>query len=411
MQLASFIETIGSELGDSRRIARATEYVEALLTESAEPKTFAQLARLIGEDEPDRYRREQSFQHLVNGSGWDPVRLLRPAAEQIASEIDVKALMLVAAVFPHLGEHTPHYTDRRGGGQQIAAVMQIVGVDGRDRSVILPIRWRLSLEGREWLDPELRRRAEVDYAVGVHVSIHGRRQVEEARGWDGLSAAPIVAGPSYGWLRSHWLQASRQGQGPTYVVELPELAGWTSMAELEMLVSTRADDIRIEGPEAIAMAETGLGRDGGRRSEAWSFYELVGELGPERVVVCRPSDERGAGRGPRAWCTNLPIETFEERQRVVDLARLRRSASGYWHELRYGLLSAASYRGLSVKGWERHCALVTAAEAFRIHAGLEEPSRSLAVPAGSPRTESGPAWREEIASRPLNEHGIAVALR
>jgi hypothetical protein len=246
-RLPDFLNKIGGGLGDSRRIARATEYVAALLEDSSEPKSFAQLARLLSTDERDRYKREQSFQHLVNDSHWDPDELLRPAAERIAEEIEVRAMMLLAVVFPHLGEHLPQYPDRRHRRQQIASVLQLVGRDRRTgEPAILPIRWRLSLEDGDWQSRERRERAEVDYAVGVHISVHGNRHLAAVGDWKLGGAVPLVAGPSYGWSRTHWLRArgSRVGR-VRYLVELPELAVWDSDEQLEMLLATRPDEPTI----------------------------------------------------------------------------------------------------------------------------------------------------------------------
>ena len=140
-ELLDFVAEIGSELGDSRRIFRAAEYVQGLLMPSSEPKSFAQLARLVADDSQDPYRLEQSFQHLVHGSSWEPDDLLRPTFRRTAEEIEPRATMLLAVVFPRLGEHAPRYPDNRDGGHQMASVMQMVGLDRRGEPAILPFRW------------------------------------------------------------------------------------------------------------------------------------------------------------------------------------------------------------------------------------------------------------------------------
>jgi len=391
-RLPDFLNEIGGGLGDSRRVARATEYVAALLEDSSEPKSFAQLARLLSTDERDRYKREQSFQHLVNDGRWDPDELLRPAAERIAEEIEVRAMMLLAVVFPHLGEHLPQYPDRRHRRQQIASVLQLVGRDRRSgEPVILPIRWRLSLEDSDWRSRERRERAEVDYAVGVHISVHGNRHVAAVGDWKLGGAVPLVAGPSYGWSRTHWLRARSRVGRVRYLVELPELAVWDSDEQLEMLLSTRPDEPTIRARTTLP---EGLSWGPGQ----WCLYDLRGELGVEHVLVAWP-DEGDAKSTPRAWCTNLPAASVEEQQRLVELALLRGRTDAFWDELRYGLLGAASYRGFSVKGWERHCALITAAQAYRIHAGIGEP-RKPDLPEGRSQTK----WDWRTGIREIADH-------
>jgi hypothetical protein len=115
------------------------------------------------------------------------------------------------------------------------------------------------------------------------------------------------------------------------------------------------------------------------------------------VIVCpRFCDRQGEQARPRAWCTNLPAETDDERRALAGLAGLRSAATTFWDELRYGRIGATGYRGLSVKGWERHCALVTAAQAFRIQAGIGEPPLPLRLPPGRP-SPSGPVdWRAAV---------------
>ena len=385
--LFDFIADIGSELGDSRRVHRAAEYVQGLLTPSTAPKTFAQLARLVTGERGDPYKLEQSFQHLVHGSSWEPDELLHPATQTIAGEIEVGAMMLLAVVFPRLGEHAPRYPDNRDGRNQMACVIQMVGRDPAGEPAILPFRWKLSLEEERWQDPLVRKRAEVDYAVGVHISVHGRQHAAVARKW-GLGGTPLVAGPSYQWLRANWLRAE---EGCHYVVELPERAEWDSSEQLETLLATRPDVPKFEGPIAELSEETPAGR------WEWLFYSLEGELGLEHVVVC--VDDRTPARSrPRAWCTNLAADTENARRELVGLARLRANTAAFWDELRYGLLGATGYRGLSVKGWERHCALITAAQAYRIHAGLQEPSHEPPLPPGR-RRPSGPLIGDRLCAK------------
>lgn len=380
--LLNFIADVGSGLGDARRVSRAAEYVDALLIDSAEPKSFAQLARLASER--DTYKREQSFQHLVNGSSWEPDALLRPIAERIADEIDVRAMMLLAVVFPRLGEHVPQYPDNRKGGQQIASVLQMVGVDSRGEPVILPIRWKLSLEEERWRDPRMRERADVDYVVGGHISVHGSRHAATVLKWD-LPLVPLVAGPSYEWLRSQWLW----GQMWEYVVELPRKAIWESDEQLETLLATRPDQPELEKPPTQIGAAPGGTR-------CWA-YSLRGAMGDELVVVA----DKGSGGEPRpaadqAWCTNLPARTDRQREKILGLAELRENAEAFWDELRYGLLGAAGYRGLSVKGWERHCALVTAAQAYRIHAGISAQGGEPRLPPGRDPDRARCNWKANL---------------
>jgi len=399
--LLDFIREIGGELGDSRRLLRAAEYVQGLLLPSTEPKSFAQLARLVADERTDPYKLEQSFQHLVHGSSWEPDRLLRPAARKIAEEVDVVATMLLAVVFPRLGEHAPRYPDNRDGGHQMASVMQLVGLDRDGEAAILPFRWKLSLEEERWQSPLARRRAEIDYAVGVHISVHGRRHATATRSW-GFDDVPVVAGPSYQWLRPNWLRDEERRQ---YVVELPERAGWESAEQLETLLATRPD---VPKNPDLPMLEGPIGElveDSSATKREWLFYSLDGELGRESVIVCT---HRAAGEPvllrSRAWCTNMPAESDEERRILIGLAGLRSNATAFWDELRYGLLGATGYRGLSVKGWERHCALVTAAQAFRIHAGIGEPEAPLRFPPGR-RGSRGPAdWRSAVRDGLARSH-------
>jgi hypothetical protein len=385
--LDEFIADIGSELGDARRISRATEYVDALLIDSPEEKSFAQLARLAsGGLAPagSTYKLEQSFQHLVNGSSWEPDALLRPAAERIAREIDVHALMLLAVVFPRLGEHAPQYPDNRKGGQQIASVLQMVGLDARGEPVILPIRWKLSLEEERWRDPRMRERADVDYAVGGHISVHGSRHAATVLEWD-LPDVPLVAGPSYDWLRAQWLWAQKWN----YIVELPTKAVWDSTEQLETLLATRPDEPRLTGP-AMRMGTTA------EKARCWA-YSLNGQMGRELVVV---AGDEFAGTEKRAkvqaWCTNLKADSPNDRERILALAGLRANAEAFWDELRYGLLGAAGYRGLSVKGWERHCALVTAAQAYRIKAGISDQGAPPRLPSGRDPELDRRDWRSKL---------------
>jgi hypothetical protein len=380
--LAEFVAEVAAGLGDSRRIHRATQYVEALLQESSEQKNFAQLARLAASDDEEPYLMEQAFQHLVNGSSWEPDVLLHPAIEKIAGEIDLRAMMLLAVVFPRLGEHLPQYAQRNK--HQIASVLQVVGTDRRGEPVILPIKWRLSLENEErWFNWKLRERADVDYPIGVHISVLGAEQVATVVDWDVTSDIPLVAGPSYERLRAKWLQTERW---PPYVVEVPPATAWVTQAELETLLGTRPDAPSLERLDVDTIAARDIA-DG-----TWSLYSLSGELGEERVIVCEPPDA-GDRIVKKAWCTNLRIASSEEFLNVARLTQLRARCRGFWDEMRYATLGAAGYRGLSVKGWERHCALVTVAQAYRIHASEVEKAVPK-IPEG--RREAEPNWRSNI---------------
>jgi hypothetical protein len=382
--IEEFVAGLAAGLGDSRRIFRATQYVEALLIESEEPKSFAQLARLITDHGDAAYKVEQAFQHLVNGSSWDPDALLRKVGERIAADLDVKATMLLAVVFPRLGEHEPQYPDGRKGGQQIATVLQLVGADRRGQPAILPLQWKLSLENEErWYDWRFRERAEVDYPIGVHISVLGGSQVARAVDWGLAGQTPLVAGPSYEWLRARWLQTR---QWPPYVVEIPPKAFWMTQAELETLLGTRPDAPRLERLDRDLSAAMGVA------AGTWSLYSLTGELGQENVIVVESSAPVG-NLTKRAWCTNLAVDSSDQVADLVRLTQLRTAARGFWDEVRYGALGAAGYRGLSVKGWERHCALVSLAEAYRIHVGKTEKSEPH-IPAG--RKDEERNWRTKV---------------
>lgn len=390
IELEEFVGEVAAGLGDTRRIFRATQYVDALLQRSRGRKNFAQLARLATDEGEDRYRVEQAFQHLVNGSTWQPDMLLRPALEMILADLDVRAMMLLAVVFPRLGEHAPQYpnTARPGspGGRrhQIASILQVVGVGRNGEPAILPVQWKLSLEGEErWYETVFRERAEVEYPIGVHVSVLGAEQVANVNAWGLTDGVPLVAGPSFERLRARWLQSVRC---PPYLVEVPPTSVWVSQAELQTLLGTRPDAPRLAPLELDTTPAKAI------TAGTWTLYSLSGELGEERVLAYEPP-----GRSDRiekaAWCTNLPVASRDEVIDVACLSQLRARTRGFWDEMRYGTLRAADYIGLSVKGWERHCALVSVAQAYRVHRGVveeEEPE----IPSG--RRDPEEKWRAKV---------------
>jgi SRSO17 transposase len=161
-RLEAFAEEVLAEaVNRPVQMVNGALYLRGLI-EQGERKSLEPIVERLGE-EADYH----SMQQFLADSPWDPVLVVKAAAERVAPVIDVQAWVLDDTGFPKDGKHSPgvkrQYSGTLGktGNCQIGVSVHAVGARGT-----VPLGWALYLPEEWCVDPERRRRAKIPEEVG-----------------------------------------------------------------------------------------------------------------------------------------------------------------------------------------------------------------------------------------------------
>jgi len=387
-RLEAFAEEVLAEaVNRPVQMVNGALYLRGLI-EQGERKSLEPIVERLGE-EADYH----SMQQFLADSPWDPVLVVKAAAERVAPVIDVQAWVLDDTGFPKDGKHSPgvkrQYSGTLGktGNCQIGVSVHAVGARGT-----VPLGWALYLPEEWCVDPERRRRAKIPEEVGFKTKPELALELtKRAAGWE-IERAPILGDCAYG--NNTQLREELDGAGLEYVLSVSsETTVFASETKFTVREQTggpgrpnscsrpdRAPEsigalVARQPPGAFKTVTFRDGPDGKRLRSRFLFLRV------RAAHHWRPHDDRWAKSGqtpPREewlicewpkgreeptdyWLSNLPADAKPER--LARLARLRWKIELDYKQLK-GQLGLDHYEGRSYLGWYHHTALVTAAHSF-----------------------------------------------
>jgi SRSO17 transposase len=382
-------EVLAEAMGHPVQMANGALYVRGLLEQGERKSLEPMVQRLGGEAD------YQSMQQFLADSPWDPVLVVRAAAERVAPAIDVEAWVLDDTGFPKDGKHSPgvkrQYSGTLGkiGNCQIGVSLHAVG----EKSTV-PLGWALYLP-EEWCkDKERRRKAKIPEEIEFQTKPQlGVGLAVRAAGWK-VRKAPVLGDSAYG--DNTELRDQLHSQGLQYVLSVsPEttvFSAETNFASPEPRTGPGRKNNHPRpdrDPESIGQLIARLGekqlktvtfRDGPngtylksrfmfvrvRAAHHWRAHDGRGRWGKTEEIP--PREEWLIAEWPKGkpeptdyWISNLPRST--KPGRLARLARLRWKIELDYRQLK-GQLGLDHYEGRSWLGWYHHTALVTAAHGF-----------------------------------------------
>ncbi|MDQ7910990.1 IS701 family transposase [Phytohabitans sp. ZYX-F-186] len=342
---------------------------------------------------------EQSLNHFVSVSPWDPTPVRRRLSERFLESVSPDAWVLgQTTLHKHGGTLAGVARQDTGVSNRMANCQIGVGVHLTSEDASCPANWRLFLP-ESWdpalADPrsgvvELRARTGIPEGVG-----HRRKwqlavdMLDEMAAW-GLRPPVVVPDrPLGGGLE---LAKTLESRGFPYVVEIepavtacPEAWAGERLAVRDIV--TRGEQI---APQVLGWRQPVRGQDGELRIAQTRFIFVrvrdprTGEhdggftAGARWLVVEWPS---GRPEPTCYWLSDLPYTTP-----LSQLARLTKLQWRVEHDRRFLAddLGLGRYKGRTWAGWHHHVTLVSAAHAFRTLQQLDR-SRRLGQDLGNRR--------------------------